>query len=158
MKKKIIYPTIEKIIEFNLMALSLIKVKKADKPEVLSRQKIKEVIEECQKSKGGTYDKAVILLKGIVQKHSFASGNRRTAFIVTKDFVISNSERFKIKDDPKYARVMIGIREGYYSDKEINEWIKNGNILGIELLSVSKRIPSESLSEISVKNLVPLAA
>jgi len=53
---------------------------------------------------------------------------------------------------------MIGIREGYYSDKEINEWIKNGNILGIELLSVSKRIPSESLSEISVKNLVPLAA
>ena len=128
MKKKIIYPTIEKIIEFNLMVLSLIKVKKADKPEVLSRQKIGEVIEECQKSKGGTYDKAVILLKGIVQKHSFASGNRRTAFIVTKDFVISNSERFKIKDDPKYARVMIGIREGYYSDKEINEWIKNGKI------------------------------
>ena len=35
---------------------------------------------------------------------------------------------------------------------------KKGNILGIELLSVSKRIPSKSLSEISVKNLIGVAA
>ena len=35
---------------------------------------------------------------------------------------------------------------------------KKGNLLGIELLSVSKRIPLESLSEISVKNLVTVSA
>ena len=29
-----------------------------------------------------------------------------------------------------------------------------GNILGIELLDVSKRIPAESLTEVSVKNLI----
>lgn len=29
-----------------------------------------------------------------------------------------------------------------------------GNILGIELLDVSKRIPMESLTEVSVKNLL----
>ena len=31
---------------------------------------------------------------------------------------------------------------------------KKGNLLGIELLSISKRIPQASLSEISVKNLI----
>lgn len=33
----------------------------------------------------------------------------------------------------------------------------NGNLLGIELLEVSKRIPLESLSEVSVKNLLAVA-
>ncbi len=32
---------------------------------------------------------------------------------------------------------------------------ENGNILGIELLNVSKRIPKNFLSSISVENLVP---
>ncbi len=32
-----------------------------------------------------------------------------------------------------------------------------GNILGIELLDVSKRIPVESLSEVNVKNLLAVA-
>ena len=80
------------------------------------------------KTEGNIYDKAVILLKGLIQKHPFASGNRRTAFIVTKDFIISNNEKFKIKDDPKYAKVMLGIREDYYQDKEIMGWIKDGKI------------------------------
>ena len=35
---------------------------------------------------------------------------------------------------------------------------EKGNLLGIEFLSVSKRIPIKSLSEISIKNLVPIAA
>ena len=35
---------------------------------------------------------------------------------------------------------------------------KKGNILGIELLSVSKKIPLNSFSEISIKNLVKMAA
>ncbi|MBS3126724.1 DUF2283 domain-containing protein [Candidatus Woesearchaeota archaeon] len=34
---------------------------------------------------------------------------------------------------------------------------KNGNILGIKLLDVSKRIPAESLTEVSVKNLLAAA-
>lgn len=34
---------------------------------------------------------------------------------------------------------------------------KDGNLLGIELLDVSKRIPLESLSEVNVKNLLTIA-
>ena len=63
---KIIYPTIDKIIEYNLIILNIIKVKKADKPEVLSYEKIKKVIGECKKCNGDIYDKAAILLKGLI--------------------------------------------------------------------------------------------
>jgi len=36
-KEEIIYLTIEKIVEYNFLALSLIKVKKADQPKVLNQ-------------------------------------------------------------------------------------------------------------------------
>lgn len=125
---KIIYPSPEKITEYNFLALELIRVKKADKPKVLSMTKIRCVIEECENKEGSVYDKAVVLLKGLVQKHPFASGNRRTAFIATKYFVLRNKSKFGIKDDPSYAKVMQGVREHYYSDEELREWIKHGKI------------------------------
>ncbi len=86
------YPTIERVIEYNLLALSLLKVKKADKAAILSKSKLSAVIHTCQEEKGNIYDKAIMLLKGIIQQHPFASGNRRTAFITTKDFLITNNE------------------------------------------------------------------
>ncbi len=128
MTDNIKYPTREKVIEYNLLVLTVIKVKKADQPKVLSNHAIDSVIEECRQTEGDTYDKAVSLLKGITQKHPFASGNRRTAFIVTKEFLLSNNAVFRIKDDPAHARVMQGIREDYYTREEIKEWIKHGKI------------------------------
>ena len=125
---EISYPTSDRVIEYNYLALQFIKVKKADKPKVLSYNKIVEIIKDCKAKKGDVYDKAVVLLRGIVQKHAFASGNRRTAFITTKEFVLSNGAKFGIKDDPLNAKVMLGIREGYYDDEELKEWIKNGKI------------------------------
>jgi|SRR3989338_7420847 len=123
-----IYPSPEKIIEYNFLALEFIRVKKADSPKVLSKAKIREIIEECENKEGDVYAKAVVLLKGLVQKHPFASGNRRTAFIATKDFVLRNKAKFGIKDNPHYAKAMQGVRENYYSDEEIKEWIKHGKI------------------------------
>ena len=128
MLKKILYHTSEKIVEYNLLALTLFDVKKADKSELRSKAKLIEVIEGCKKTKGDVYDKATFLFKGLIQKHAFASGNRRTAFIVTKDFILINKGKFLIKNDPKQAKIMTGIREGFYTDKEIKEWIKNGEI------------------------------
>lgn len=125
---KIIYPTPEKIIEYNLLVLSVIKVKKSDKADVLSYQRILNCVEGCKNAEGDVYDKAVYLMKCLIQQHPFASGNRRTAFIVTKDFLLKNKAKFKVKDDPKYARVMLGIRENFYKDEEIKEWLKTGDI------------------------------
>ena len=33
-----------------------------------------------------------------------------------------------IPDEPQCARVLLGVRENYYADEEIKEWIKNGKI------------------------------
>jgi len=122
------YPTEDKIAEFNLLVINLIKVRKADKSEVLSYSKLINIIDRCKEKDGDIYDKAVTLLKGVVQEHPFASGNRRTAFVTTKYFLSINKKKLGIKDQEKQARVMQGIREDYYEDQEIKEWIKNGKI------------------------------
>ena len=128
MRHNTIYPTPEMIIRYNEIALKNIVVKKADRPEVLSYGAIERVILECKTIDGDIYDKAVCLLKGLVQKHPFVSGNRRTAFVAVNEFIKSNMGQFNVINSPEYARVMQGIRENYYSDTEIREWIKNGKI------------------------------
>ncbi|MBI2666623.1 Fic family protein [Candidatus Woesearchaeota archaeon] len=128
MFKEIKYLSVEKIIEYNFLVLTLIKVKKADQPKVASQRKIEFIVQACKELEGDIYDKAVFLLKNIIKLHAFASGNRRTAFIATKEFVTENGERFNIIDDPLQAKIMLGVREGYYTDEEIKEWIKHGKI------------------------------
>ena len=126
------YPTENLIIEYNALAITMFEVKKADKSEVMSRTKISFAINECKKKEGDIYDKAAVLLKGLIKAHAFASGNRRTAFIATLDFVKQNKGKFNIKDEPHNAKVLTGIREGYYSHDDIKEWIKNGKIKKFE--------------------------
>ncbi|MDO8643223.1 MAG: Fic family protein [Candidatus Woesearchaeota archaeon] len=125
---KLIYPSAERIVEYNLLVLALVKVKKADKGQVLDMAGIRRIVSECEEKEGDLYDKAVVLVKGLVKKHPFASGNRRTAFIVTKEFIAINKGTWGIKDEPSSATIMRGIREGYYSDEEIKEWINYGKI------------------------------
>lgn len=122
------YPSVARIIEFNAMAITFIHAKKADRAKVLSKSKLMIVIDDCEENDGDVYDKAVVLLKGLIQKHPFASGNGRTALIATVDFLLSNKKQCGIKDNPNHASVMQGIREKHYSDEEIKEWIKNGKI------------------------------
>src|ERR1035438_6342734 len=98
--KNIKYLSVREMIEFNVLALSLIKTKKADKSEVLSYTKIREVVEGCEQMEGDIYDKAAYLLKKMIKQHAFASGNRRTAFVITKHFLLSNKAEFKITDNP----------------------------------------------------------
>jgi len=45
-----------------------------------------------------------------------------------KYFLLINNAKTKISDDPSNSRIMLGIREGYYSNEEIKEWIKNGKV------------------------------
>lgn len=128
MARSIVYPTPERIVEYNAHVLKVIKVKKADRAEVLSLGTIVKIIQECKNIDGDIYDKAVGLIKGLIQGHAFASGNRRTAFVAANESVNLNGGLFNIPDNPAYARVMQGIREGYYTDEEIKRWIKNGKI------------------------------
>src|SRR3989338_3147794 len=116
------YLTPEKVEEYNTLVLSMLKIKKADRPMLLSRKRLLMVLEGCKEAEGDLYDKAAVLLTGIIQKHPFASGNRRTAFIAAKAFIVVNGGRFMLKDEPAQAHIMVGIREGYYAHQEVKEW------------------------------------
>ena len=130
--RRLKYHTPDELIKLNEIALIEVKVKKADKPEVMSKVKIESVLESCQKVKGNVYDKAAYLLQALVQKHPFASGNRRTAFLAVKDFLEINGAKLQVGNVPENSKVMLGIREGYYSLKEIKGWLKNGKIRKFE--------------------------
>lgn len=124
----VFYPSVDKVVEFNFLALNVIKVKKADASRVLSRAKLEAALADCRKKEGNVLDKAAVLLKALVQAHAFASGNRRTAFLVAKYFLVLNNQRLGVEDDPGNAGVLLGIRENHYSDEEIKEWLQHGKI------------------------------
>ena len=122
------YPTPEEVIEFNKILLKEIKVKKADKPELLSYTSLVACIDSCERLKGDIHDKATCLLKNLVQKHPFASGNRRTAFAVTERFLTDNNFKSKIINTEVNANTLKGIRYDFYSNEEIKNWLKTGKI------------------------------
>lgn len=70
----------------------------------------------------------------------------------------------EIRYDKEADAIYIKFKDGEFGSNKVidRETIidldKKGDILGIEILSVSKRIPLESLSEISVKNLIEVAS
>ena len=123
-----IYLDVERIIEYNALALEKLKVKKADRPEVMSRQKLVSAVDVCKSVNGSVYDKAAAFLIALIQAHAFASGNRRTAFLATKDFLLENNGKLAVQDDAKDARVLQGIREGFYSRDDIKLWLSTGKI------------------------------
>ncbi len=48
---KIIYPTVEELINYNRYILEKIKVKKADAPKILSELKLINIISKCKNFK-----------------------------------------------------------------------------------------------------------
>jgi uncharacterized protein YuzE len=66
----------------------------------------------------------------------------------------------EIEYDKEADAMYIELRKGEFAknkkidDLTIIDLDKDGNLLGIELLDVSKRIPKESLNEVHVKNIL----
>ena len=66
----------------------------------------------------------------------------------------------EINYDKKADAMYIGFRKGgFFKNKKVSDGIildmdRKGNVLGIELLDVSKNLPGKALSEVHVKNLV----
>jgi death-on-curing family protein len=70
------------------------------------------------------YDKAAVLLIELVKSHPFKSGNRRTATVVTADFLRFNGKSFKGEG----TAVLAGIRLGDFNRSEVKAWLKgNGD-------------------------------
>ena len=73
------------------------------------------------------------------------------------------ADKMEISYDKEADAMYIEFRKGnFLKNKKIDDFTiidmdKDENILGIELLNVSKRIPVESLSQVNVKNLLMVA-
>ena len=119
------YLTLEEVTAINKEVLAEIKAKKADSFKVLSSMKISKLLEAVEANTGDIYDKAVVLLKVLVQEHPFASGNRRTAMLAVIRLLRVNNIEPKIKEEP---RILQGIRENYYKDDEIKGWLQGGDM------------------------------
>jgi len=69
----------------------------------------------------------------------------------------------EIRYDKEADAIYIRLREGEFAknkkidDLTILDLDAEDNILGIEILDASKRIPPESLSEVHVKNMLAVA-
>lgn len=124
--------TEKEIIKYNQTTLEEIKVKKADKHEILREGIVGHIVSQCKATKGDSYDVAGCLLKSLLKEHPFASGNRRTAWIATERFLEKNNVKLNVDNSGKQARVLQGIREGYYTDKEVKDWFISGKIRKFE--------------------------
>lgn len=119
------YLSDDELAAINREVLKEVKVKKADKFEVLSKLKLSRILENTEAESGDISDKAVTLLKGLVQEHPFASGNRRTAIVAIIKFLKINGQEITLKHEP---RTLQGIRENFYKDEEIKKWLMGGEI------------------------------
>lgn len=125
---EIVYPTVDEIQYYNTIAIEMFRRSKKDQAKTINVFYIQKAIDETKMNPGDLYDKAARLLIELTRVHAFESGNKRTAFLSTKKFVFMNEGKFKIPDTINNVKVMIGIRENYYSHNEIKEWIINGKI------------------------------
>ncbi len=128
----IVYPTIDEIQYYNTIAIEMFRKSKSDQAKTISVSYIQRTIDKTKIDPGDIYDKAARLLIELTRIHAFESGNKRTAFLSTKKFVLNNGGKFNIPDTINNVKVMIGIRENYYSKNEIKEWIMNGKIKKFE--------------------------
>ena len=119
------YLTYEELVVINKEVLARIKVKRADAFKILSAFRLQKLLEDMKSTRGDVYNKAVALLKGLVQEHPFASGNRRTAAVAVIRFLRTNKVEPSFKED---AKILQGIREDYYSDLEIKKWLQGGDM------------------------------
>ncbi len=121
----IVYPTVDDIIEVNKIVLQQVRAKRGDAHSVKSRIAIETTLAEAKAKHGDIFDKAAVIFIGLIKKHAFGSANRRTAWTVTDTFLITNGEELRARYN---GRVVIGIREGFYTPEEVKSWLQGHEI------------------------------
>ena len=122
----LVYPTVDEIQYYNTIAIEMFRKSKRGTAKTISVSYIHKAIDNA-KEKPGDMIKTQLLMD-LTCMHAFESGNKRTAFLSTKKFVLKNDGKFNIPDQEENVNVMIGIQEKYYTHTEIKEWILYGKI------------------------------
>jgi len=119
------YPTSEHIVEVNKQLVESMKITKAESHKLLRPvSNLDSIIKKIRRVKGSIYNKASILLVDLVRYHVFASGNRRTAFSITRQFIWRNLGEAPMPSINEAESFLMGIREGRYSYRDTEAWLR----------------------------------
>jgi prophage maintenance system killer protein len=108
--------------------------KRGERHELVRPRWIIEALHEAQQETGSGYRRASALLKAFCSRHAFASGNKRTAFLVAYAFLVRNGFYDEhggnpVVDEPeRNTEVLIDTREGIYTLNDIEQWYETGQI------------------------------
>ncbi|MNQ96330.1 Toxin Doc [compost metagenome] len=69
------------------------------------------------------FDKGAVLLESLVKNHCFHNGNKRTAYLVTKSFLLVNGWHLRI-ERMHAVEFVVDIAKGIYSLNAISEFLK----------------------------------
>ena len=61
---------------------------------------------------------------GLVKNHPFVDGNKRTAFVVWRVFLMLNGEDLEATKEEKYL-TFLRVADGSVSDEELSDWIRS---------------------------------
>ena len=126
MSREYVYPTKESVL-FTNEIVNIMSNRKADQHKLLRPTSyIDEIIERVKQTQGDLYDKAGALMHDLITTHGFASGNKRTGFIVTLRFLKKNRGKIRAKNFNKAERIITNIR--VYTPTEIADWLRTGEI------------------------------
>lgn len=126
MPKEFDYPTKHSIIYTNEI-INIMSNRKAYQHKLIKPSGFTEsILRETKEAEGDLYDKAAVLLHGLVTSHGFASGNKRTGLIIALTFIKKNRGRVRIKNFNKAEKVIRNIRK--FSVAEMAAWLRRGEI------------------------------
>ena len=117
-------PSTRDVIRYNKNVLKLHRATKGDQHRILNRRMLISALDETRKAPGDFYDKTAVLLKQLSTKHSFASGNRRTAYFAANKMLWKNKGYAILKKQKNRADMMNKIRRGELSHNEIKRILK----------------------------------
>lgn len=91
---------------------------------VAPRLKFRRLLEEVAKQ-DDTYERAAQLLRDLVTSHYFEDGNKRTAWIVTREYLNEHGERPAERSD-RVPHILRRVRR--YDVDEIADWLRTGSL------------------------------
>lgn len=116
------YPSTEDVIEKNKIALKTWPAKRKDIFLLLSRSKLDKIIVGVKSFNGNINRKAAYLFKHITRAHVFGAGNRRTAYLVTNEFLWRNKGYLVASKKQKITKLFKNVRYGGWGEKRISRW------------------------------------
>lgn len=116
------------IINFNKMVIQ--KYSPKEPIGVLNKNSLNMIVENIKQEVYGQElypsieDKGAFLLYNLIKKHIFANGNKRTAYLTLKYFLLINNYHLEVKKD-EAVDFIVYIAESSTDLEIISKWIKN---------------------------------